>query len=689
MEFDNKYHLGLYLLITAIAFLYAFVLYRKDSLLEEVSKTVKMVMAGFRFASTWLILFLLIGMIIENMQERKENPVVFIAQDNSESIVMTKDSSFYRTQYLDDIANLSEKLKEKYEVIEYSFSDVPQNNIAGTFDGKFTDITSLFTQIFDQYSNRNIGAIVLATDGIYNTGANPVYAVAQKSFIPVYTVGMGDTNLVRDVKMNLVNHNDIAFLGNEFPVEVVFSGIKANGETVQISILKDGKQIAREEYKFDSDFRQGKMLFMLKASGTGFQRYTAKISTIKDEFSIKNNELSFYIEVIDGRQKILIAHDAPHPDVAALRFVIDNNQNYQTEVKSIKEITQVNEYDLVIVHNYQKGSSILDEAVTKGIVPFLFINGTATDMRNLQALKIGFSGSGNSTEELGFAHNTAFKDILLSPKIIQMITSSPPLHSPFGGLSYSDALDVLAYQKIGNIQLDDPLIYFTFKEKSRIGVIMGEGIWRWRLYDQMRNNSTLNFEEFFSKLITYLAVKDNKDPFRINIENEYTESDEIIIGAELYNKSFELINEPEVIFTFSDEEGREFSPAFFRTADAYQLNIGKLKTGIYTWEAKTNFQERAYVKTGTFLVKEIKLEWMNTTADHRLLRNISENSGGKFYFPNQLEKLGDDLKADKNLATIVYQEKSFDDIIDFKWLFFLIFVLVSVEWFFRKYSGAY
>jgi hypothetical protein len=88
-------------------------------------------------------------------------------------------------------------------------------------------------------------------------------------------------------------------------------------------------------------------------------------------------------------------------------------------------------------------------------------------------------------------------------------------------------------------------------------------------------------------------------------------------------------------------------------------------------------------------VKEIKLEWMNTTADHRLLRNISENSGGKFYFPNQLEKLGDDLKADKNLATIVYQEKSFDDIIDFKWLFFLIFVLVSVEWFFRKYSGAY
>lgn len=677
------------ILITVIAALYAFVLYRKDSLLEEVSKSIKIVMAGFRFVSIWLILFLLIGIIIENFVERKEHPIIFVAQDNSESIIMTKDSGFYRTTYLESLNKLSGRLREQFEVIEYSFSDVPENNIVGTFDGKFTDITSLFNQIFDQYSNRNIGAIIMATDGIYNTGANPIYAVAQKSFIPVYTVGMGDTNLVRDTRIELVNHNDIAFLGNEFPVEVVFSGIKANTENVQVSILKDGKQVSRQDFRFDSDFSQGKLVFMLKANGTGFQRYTARVSTIDNEFSIKNNELSFYVEVIDGRQKILIAHDAPHPDVAALRYVIDNNQNYQTEVKFIKEIEAVNEYDLVIVHNYQKSSGALDDAVSKGIVPFLFINGTATDMRNLQNLKIGFSGTGSGTEELGFSHNTSFKDILLSPKIIQMITSSPPLHAPFGNLSFSDALDVLAYQKVGSIQLDNPLIYFTYKEKSRIGVIMGEGIWRWRLYDQMRNKSTLQFEEFFSKLITYLAVKDNKDPFRINIENEYNESDEIIIGAELYNKSFELINEPEVIFTFSDEEEREFSPAFFKTKDAYQLNLGKLKAGIYNWQAKTNFQEKNYTKSGTFLVKEIKLEWMNTTADHRLLRNISENSGGKFYFPDQLEKLGDDLITDKNLATIVYQEKSFDDIIDFKWIFVLIIIMVSAEWFFRKYNGAY
>lgn len=102
---------------------------------------------------------------------------------------------------------------------------------------------------------------------------------------------------------------------------------------------------------------------MLRANGTGLQQYTAKISTINNEFSVKNNEMNFYVEVIDGRQKILLAHQSPHPDVAAVRFVIENNKNYQTEVKYFKEISSVNEYDLVIVHSYQSGNSVLDEEI--------------------------------------------------------------------------------------------------------------------------------------------------------------------------------------------------------------------------------------------------------------------------------------------------------------------------------------
>lgn len=646
-------------------------------------------MAGLRFSSVWLILFLLLGIIFENITERKEKPIVLFLQDNSESILVNKDSLYYKNNYKKEIDALIESINETFETATFSFSDKLTPDLTFSFDGKFSDISKSIEDLFEQYSSRNIGAIILATDGIYNTGANPIYAVSQKSFVPFYTIGLGDTNLQRDVKIDLVKHNEIAFLGNDFPVEINFSGIKSISEKIQITIKKDGNKISEQQFVFNDEFEQARLVFMLKANQTGFQKYTAEITHLENEFTYKNNSQIFYVEVIDGRQKILIAQNGPHPDVSALRFVIDNNQNYQTEVSDIKDVSDITPYDLIIIHNYNKGSATIDNAIVAGKTPMLFINGSNTDLNNLQNFKIGFSSSSKETEEVNFSINPNFKDILLSPQIIQMLQAAPPLQAPFGRIQFSGALDILAYQKLGNIQLDFPLIYFTNKESSRYGVIMGEGIWRWRLFDQMRYNTTEHFEEFIAKLITYLAVKENRDPFRINLKNEYFENEEIIVGAELYNKSFELINEPDVYFIFTNEAGNEFKPTFYKTEKAYQLNLGKLQPGVYSWQANTKFQNKNYIKKGTFLVKEIKLEWQNTTADHRLLKNIAQNTNGKFYNTQQINQIGDDLKSNQNLTTVVYQDKSFDDVINFKWLFWLIVFLLASEWIYRKYSGAY
>ncbi|MBK7130730.1 MAG: VWA domain-containing protein [Crocinitomicaceae bacterium] len=689
MELLLTYHPIWIFVITLLAAIFPLALYYKDKLTEDASKTAKFIMAIFRFFAVWMILFLVLGIVIEHTEERTEEPLIVIASDNSESVVMHVDSNWYRTEYPQAMNNLSVRLQEKFEVAMYSFSDLPEGDLKTDFTGKSTDIAKALQHIFEQYANRNIGAIILATDGIYNTGANPIYTVSEKSFVPVYTIGLGDTSLQRDAKIDLVNHNKVAFMGNDFPVEINFSGVKTQGENIQISLRKGNDIIASQAYKFNSDYDQSKIMFMVKAKTAGLQKYTAVISTVDGEYTTRNNVYNFYVEVIDGRQKILLAHDAPHPDIAALRFVIENNENYEAEVKYFKEITNLTEYDLVVVHNYQSGNTTLDEAILNGTVPFLLINGTSTNMSKLQSLKVGFSGNGNSTEELGFAVNTSFRDILLSPKIIQTLSSAPPLHAPFGNLSYSNALDILAFQKVGNIQLDQPLIYFTTKEKSRLGVIMGEGIWRWRLYDQQRNKSTLIFEEFTSKLITYLAVKENKDPFKINIENEYNENEEIKISAELYNKSYELIRDAEINFTLTDQDSNEFKLAFLPSPTGYQLNLGKLKSGIYQWKANTKFSDQTYSKAGNFLVNEVRLEWINTTANHRLLRNISENTSGKFYFPDQTDLLAEEILNSKEMVSVVYQEKTFDDIIDFRWLFFVIMSALAAEWFYRKYSGGY
>jgi len=114
-----------------------------------------------------------------------------------------------------------------------------------------------------------------------------------------------------------------------------------------------------------------------------------------------------------------------------------------------------------------------------------------------------------------------------------------------------------------------------------------------------------------------------------------------------------------------------------------------LKQGVYSWSASTVFQEQRYSKKGTFLVREIKIEYLNTVANHRILKTIASNSGGEFFFPNEIEKLQNNIDKRDDMVTVVYQEKEFDDLIDYKWLFALIVLLLSVEWFIRKFNGAY
>jgi hypothetical protein len=676
------------LLAFIVAFIYATVLYFRNDKLIDISKKIQALLFGVRFLSVFLICLLLVGIIIEKFIKIKEKPLIFVAQDTSQSIVHTKDSTFYYTTYPNQLEKVIKQLEEKFDVIPYSFSSTVSDGISNKYDGEYTDISKLLNQIYSQYSNRNIGAIVLSTDGIYNTGANPLYSIAKKSYVPVYTIGLGDTTEQKDVKLLDVFNNDIAFLGNTFPVEVRLSQIDYPNQKVKVTIFDGDTKVDTKTIDFKENKEQHTLNFNLPANKIGFRKYTVNVSELNNEFTFKNNTANFYIDIIDGRQKIALVYSGVHPDLGAISFVVSNNKNYEIELINAKDFKDATPYDLIICHNYQNKNANLHQVLKAGNKPTLYIIGGNTNIADINQLSIGVNGSGNKTEEVNFVPNGKFNSILYPPEVTQLLSKAPPLTVPFGSYSFSKSLDVFAYQKVGNIALDKPLIYFSHKNNTKYGVIFGEGIWRWRLYDQVQNNSTTQFETLISKIITFLAVKENKNPFKVHLKNEYTENEVVTVLAELYNSSYDLINTPDVEFKLVNEKDKEFDYHFFKTSKAYKLELGKLPHGIYKWFAKTTLSNKTYTEKGTFLVKEVKLEWLDNTANHRLLKNISENTNGKFYFPNQLTDLQKDIIDREDIVTVSYNEKSFDDLIDYKWLFFLIACLLFIEWFARKWYGV-
>jgi hypothetical protein len=79
---------------------------------------------------------------------------------------------------------------------------------------------------------------------------------------------------------------------------------------------------------------------------------------------------------------------------------------------------------------------------------------------------------------------------------------------------------------------------------------------------------------------------------------------------------------------------------------------------------------------------------VNTKADFGLLREMAKNNAGQFYTAEKFEACIEDLKKNNSITSVSYNEKRPDELINLKWIFFLLLFIISAEWFIRKYEGA-
>ena len=271
-----------------------------------------------------------------------------------------------------------------------------------------------------------------------------------------------------------------------------------------------------------------------------------------------------------------------------------------------------------------------------------------------------------------------------------VIQKFPPLISPFGEYKVSSGTPIFLRQRIGVVTTDYPLIVLSQSAGKRTGVIAGEGVWRWRLYDHLQNGSHDYFDEIISKTAQFLSVKEDKRRFRVTLpKNIVNESEQITFDAEFYNESYELINDPDVRMTITDDEGREFPYQFSKAGRAYRLDAGRFSPGSYNFKAQITHAGKAYAFEGQFSVSPLQLEALQTTADHRLLFNLSQNSGGAFFLPNQLQDLSDLIVSSDNIKPIIRESEQTRAFINLRWVFFILLGLLAAEWFIRKWQGAY
>ena len=646
---------------------YAFFLYRKERLLASNKLKVFLFVIRTLFIGFLAVLFL--NPIVKSTHKITEKPIVILAQDISESII---DSSF--------LTEISKQLSD-FEVHQFSFADKVYEGFKTENTGLLTNYSNLFEDFKSRFENQHIAAMVLASDGMYNTGANPLYS--NLSNYPIYTIAQGDTNVKKDVSIAKVLQNEIAFLGNTFPLEIAIAAEKCSGENIQVNIWNNGKKIHSEKIAITSDNAFEKVKVKLLADAIGLQHYTINITQFPDENNIKNNSYTAYVEVIDSRYKILVLTEGSHPDIAAYRSAVEKNKNYALEQVDVNDFKgNIEAYQLLVLFGVKENTSIIN-AIKKSKIPLLVFNMQQDIFKQFTSV-FSFTSRGGQ-EEVQAIRNESFTNFTFSPDLLNLLDQAPPLHTPFGKYTLQMGAVTVLFQEIGGQITNNPVIILDEQKDRKMAFVTAEGFWKWKLYDYAIAKNNDAFNELFSKLTQYLVLLEDKSKFRVNYKKQIAENENISFEASLYNESYELVNNKEVELIISNEKGESFNYEFSKAETKYSLNAGVLDVGKYTFLAKVKGSEM--LKKGSFDVKAIQLEQLHTVANHKLLYQLANTSDGVLFYPNQTDEIVAAIKQGKNNYKRISTEEKLKGIINIPWILLSLLSLISLEWFLRKYNG--
>ncbi|MDZ4716142.1 MAG: hypothetical protein SH819_11805 [Cytophagales bacterium] len=676
-----------FLVCVAVGVAYAIILY---SARNSWSTLVNRVLAVLRAALVSLILLLLLGPVLRQTANVFEKPSVVILVDHSRSLKAATDT----TGLLSGLRRVALDLENQDRHVAWSNLSGPADSIF--FTHRSSDLSAALKQTITSFEGRNLQGIILASDGIYNNGISPLYVPLR---VPIYAVGVGDTTERSDIVLKNVAYNRVVYQGNKFPLraEVGVTGLPDQDITVAVrqqgKVLQQIRKNAGSKSLVDFDF-------LLDAGVQGIQRLDIVVERASNEASYDNNRANAFVEVVEGKKKVLILASGPHPDIKAFRSVIEKNPNYELKVHvaGVKELPAADRspaaVDLLIAHQSPdpdgRTTALLGNYI-KAKTPTLIVIGNRTQLRALAAAGIPatFEPTGQR-DEVQPVLNSDFQDLGFSPEMTTLIGRYPPVTVPFGKFSYPSNARIILNQQIGSLVTDRPLLYTVEQENQKIGVLVGEGIWKWRLGEYQETEKTVAFDELMSKLLQYLSTQDDKRRFRaFPVRHEFTNDAPVVIESQVYNELYEPVYGSTIDIELRDDLGKATSYSYVTgPGGSSRYRIGGLAEGIYRYTASTEIKGKRETAKGEFLVLEQNQEGRSLVADFGLLRKLAKGTEGKFYTGSELNQLTQDLTS-REAQAIIHSEESFHPLINLKIVFFLLLLLVSAEWFLRKFAGSY
>lgn len=669
---------------------YAYILYSKKN--YPWSKGWNRALAVFRFVVVSLLAFLFLEPFLQkNENELTPAKVVFL-WDDTQSINMALDSLEIRQAWeqLHAVASTLAaelELDIKWETVSSAAVDatkLPNETV------NLSPLHKAIERIKADNLDNTLQELVLISDGIYNLGPAPDYFNYP---FRISTVGLGDSAVKKDLAIKKLSYNKVAYQGNKFPITVLLTKSGFGAVNTVLSLRSSGTT-TNKEVAFSEEERVKEVTFLLTADKNGYQSYSFSLQPQQEERNTQNNKQSAYLQIIEGRKKIILLADAPHPDINAIKLALQGNDNYELDlaIPGISPYKQ-GKYDLAILFHLPNNAGVYKkeiQALANKNMPFWFIAGAAPQasvaFNQLNAaVQIG---DGKETDNATVVVNPDFIPFALQGQEEASFSNYPPIATPFSEVGITPLAEVLFYKQIGQIKTDQPLVVFSDQQNSKQATTLLEGFWRWRLHAYRTTEKFDVFDDWISKTVRWLTTISAKEQFNIYpVADRFSAYEEVVLKVEAYDEVFEPVFGNAVKLQLANADTL-FNFDFKTVNLAADFNVGSLPAGAFTYAAQTTIGGKEFNARGQFLVEENAIEALNIQADFELLKRLSANNEGQFFHYSQTASLQEHLLGKQFTKTITGTTDA-SPLADNFWLYVFVLLLLLSEWFIRRYYGSY
>jgi|TARA_R100000388_G_scaffold95028_1_gene85844 hypothetical protein len=694
VDFQGFQHIfppAVLILIAAGLIFLSWAAYRKFSSIPPLSRWG---LISLRASALIMILLLLLNPYFYSSQEIELKPNIAVFLDNSESIGITKGDYNGLQTYKELLNTLDFESRNIADIQFYSIGETVSEFNPDSLNASITqtNLSDPINAVLEMEEQVQAGVII--SDGIITFGRNPSVN-AFNSSIPLYTVAIGDTSKVRDISVSNVLTNATGYTNTNHIIEAEITQSGFANNTVTVSLVSDNETLDTQEVSFETDDQLKQVSFELELTEPGLKQYDIRIAPLADEWTQSNNNRLFTIDVLDSKVKILHVAFEIHPDIKAIRSIIQQDESNELTTltwlggnRFVEDLPEESDFNLVIVHGVPN---------TQEVFPFLEdLENTPTLFFELSTSRINRVQNQNLLELINKRNNQASQitlnqlleadeqPILELPAI--NLADSPPLYSPLRtelSALQSTALFSINYD---GLNTDFPAIAVLEQGNIRRSHVLP---WGWYRMTQSTNPSQ---REFVIALISNIVSWTSSDPdnrlLRISPSKKtFSTAESAILNGSLQNERGDPEGDGIIEVELETEAGESRTFNMENSGNGnYRLDLPRLSEGLYKYDAVARKGEREIEsQSGEFLISNSSSELTNTIRDDELLGAIARNSGGRFFTYQDVSTFWDSLRTANVLETQTQTIENYSFPVRSVYWFVIVLLLLGSEWLLRKY----